>query len=200
MCVRGTTNVRNFITDARFLLKSADDITQGAMVDSGFFAGWNEVSEHSLTGIRAAMAQNPEYRLVIVGHSLGSGTATVATPYVRREFPGADFFGYGAPRAGNDVFAEFVSNQQGAEYRIEHYNDLTASLPPLILGYRHTDMEYWLSTGPATKIDYTLGQVKVCEGIANLSCSGSVLPNPTLVPHRYILWDLYACGGLQLIS
>lgn len=198
--LRGTTNIRNFITDARFLLRDADDITPGAKVDSGFLAAWHEISAGVSNGIRLALGQFPQYRVILVGHSLGAATSTVALTYLRREFPVVDLFGYGTERAGNDVFADYVSNQPGAVYRIEHYNDIAATIPPLIIGYRHTNVEYWLYTGPADKIDYTLNEVKICEGNANLSCSGSKIPDITGRPHRYILHDLYACGGLQYIQ
>lgn len=149
--------------------------------------------------MKAALAAYNGYKLVIVGHSLGAGVATVATAYLRRDgYAGTDLYTYGSPRVGNAAFADFVTNQAGSEFRVTHYNDATPNVPPLFLGYRHTDGEYWLSTGPEDRLDYGVKDVKVCRGDANLSCSGSVVPDLSLVPHRYILADMYACGGLKL--
>ncbi|KFY46910.1 hypothetical protein V495_02178 [Pseudogymnoascus sp. VKM F-4514 (FW-929)] len=198
LAIRGSTNIRNFIFDFQFLLADCD-VTDGAAVHSGFLSAWNEISDRARKGVESALAAHSGYRFVIAGHSLGAGVATVAASYLRRDgYAGTDLYTYGSPRVGNAAFANFVTSQQGSEYRVTHYNDITPVIPPLALGYRHTSMEYWLSTGPETKLDYEVKDIRVCEGNANLSCSGSVLPSLTLVPHRYILADLYACGGLKV--
>lgn len=174
-------------------------MTPGAAVHAGFLSAWKEISSSARSGVKAALLAHPGYKFVIVGHSLGAGVATIATAYLRRDgYSGTDLYTYGSPRVGNAAFADFVTSQAGSEFRVTHWNDATPSVPPLLLGYRHTDVEYWLSTGPEDKLDYGVRDVKVCRGSANLSCSGSVVPDLSLTPHRYILADMYACGGLKL--
>lgn len=196
LTTRGTTNLRNFVTDAQFIMGSVDDAVQGGKVHSGFINAWKEISNKALAALATATQEYPNYHVVVVGHSLGAGTATLAASYVRQTYPDADLFTYGSPRPGNDVFVNFVS-QQG-NYRVEHYNDLAANILPKIIGYRHTDTEYWLNVGPITKADYDFNQVTVCHGDKDGQCSNSVFPDLTGQAHRYILSDLYACGGLSL--
>lgn len=72
---------------------------------------------------------------------------------------------------GNTVFANYVTAQAGSEFRVTHLDDPVPRLPPILLGFRHTSPEYWLSTGNATTEDYTVADIKVCEGIANVNCN-----------------------------
>lgn len=44
-------------------------------------------------------------------------------------------------------------------------------LPPILFGYFHTSPEYWLASGPATDIDYTINEIETCLGYANVSCN-----------------------------
>jgi pimeloyl-ACP methyl ester carboxylesterase len=186
------------LTDVRIRFTTVQLQAGTAKVHSGFLAAWNELASDARGAIDAALAQNPDYRFVITGHSLGAGVATVAASLLREsDYEGTDLYTYGSPRVGNDAFAISVSAQAGSEYRITHWNDPTSQAPFSILGYRNTDREYWLSTGPETKLDYTASEVRVCEGIDSDACSGSVFPALTLTPHRYILTDMYACGGLE---
>lgn len=95
----------------------------------------------------------------------------------RADYGGAcELYTFGSPRVGNDVFALFVSEQAGHEYRVTHVDDPVPRLPSHLLGYYHTDMEYWLSTGTGTTTNYTVADVIVCEGIYNDTCnSGGVV-------------------------
>lgn len=200
LSIRGTTNFRNALTDIQFFT-ACDDVVPGGKVHAGFLNAWKEIADAARTFLANARNQYSDYKVVITGHSLGAGVATVAAAHLRRDlYQGTDLFTYGSPRVGNDVFADYVTNQSGSEYRITHYNDATPDVPFLFLGYRHAGTEYWLSTPGERKIDYEPKDVKICEGSANLRCSGSVIPSLLLTSHRYILADLYACGGLGAIS
>lgn len=200
LSIRGTTNFQNALTDIA-LFTPCDDVAPGARAHAGFLTAWHEIADRAGAALAAAKKENPGYKVVIAGHSLGAGVATVGTTYLRRDaYAGSDLFTYGSPRVGNDVFADYVNGQSGSEYRVTHYDDATPNVPLLIMGYRHAGPEYWLSTPGERKIDYTPNEVKVCQGKANLGCSGSVAPALSAVPHRYILADLYACGGLAYIT
>lgn len=85
-------------------------------------------------------------------------------------FP-CDIYTYGSPRVGNTAFANFVTAQAGGTYRITHLDDAVPRLPPILLGFHHTSPEYWLYTGNATTVDYTISDMKICEGISNTTCN-----------------------------
>lgn len=197
LTTRGTTNIRNGITDIEFAMVSIDEVVKGGKTHFGFASAWAEIASKANSALASAFKEHPDYRLTIVGHSLGAATASIAAANVREQYPGTDLFTYGSPRIGNDVLVAFLESQIGGIYRVEHYNDLAANLLPKFIGYRHTNTEYWLNVGPNTKVDYELSQVTVCHGDKDGECSNSVLPDLTGTAHRYILSDLYACGGLQ---
>ncbi len=195
LTARGTTNLRNFVTDVELGMVPVDDVVPGGRAHAGFVRAWGEIADKAGAALAAAFREHPDYHLVIAGHSLGAATASLAAAHLRRQYPDAALFTYGSPRVGNAVLADFLSS--GGNYRVEHYNDLAANILPKLLGYRHTDTEYWLSVGPNTKADYDFAQVAVCHGDKDGECSSSVFPDVTGTAHRYILSDLYACGGLQ---
>ena len=51
---------------------------------------------------------------------------------------------YGQPRVGDDDFSNYVFTQIPANYyRVTHYDDTVAHIPPLISGYKHAGHEVW---------------------------------------------------------
>lgn len=118
-------------------------------------------------------SEYPDYSIVTTGHSMGAALATLAGANLRQKIPEKviDVYSLGSPRVGNQAFAEYVSAQPGSVFRITHVNDPVPRLPPNLMGYYHTDVEYWLSTGGALTTDYTPNDVLVCKGIFNKNCN-----------------------------
>ena len=51
---------------------------------------------------------------------------------------------YGQPRVGDDDFSNYVFSQIPANYyRVTHYDDTVAHIPPRISGYKHAGHEVW---------------------------------------------------------
>ncbi|RFU77168.1 lipase [Trichoderma arundinaceum] len=167
---RGSNNLRNFITDVVFAF-SDSSLTDGAEVHDGFSDAWDEVASAATAALTQAHAANPSFEIVATGHSLGGAVATLAAATLRTQGFPVDLYTYGSPRVGNDVFANFVTSQPGGEFRVTHVDDPVPRLPPIIFEYRHVSPEYWLSTGSDTTIDYSVGDIEVCTGIANVDCN-----------------------------
>lgn len=131
----------------------------------------------------------------MTGHSLGAAVATIAAATLRKQQPSAsiDLFTYGSPRVGNAAFADFVTAQAGAEFRVTHLDDPVPRLPPAEFGYRHTSPEYWLSTGTATTTDYGVADVKVCQG-TDTSCNAGTLGLNTDA-HLYYFEAIAGCSS-----
>ncbi|EFQ29729.1 lipase [Colletotrichum graminicola] len=193
LSIRGSSNIRNWLTDFTFVLQDCD-LVDGCQVHTGFAAAWNEVKADVLSAIQAAKAANPSYTIVGAGHSLGAAVVTVAAAYLRVEGYPMDIYTYGSPRVGNAAFADFVTAQPGAEYRVTHIDDPVPRLPPLIFGYRHTSPEYWLSTGNATTVDYTLADIIVCEGNHNTTCNARLTLGLDTQAHLYYFRLVSACN------
>lgn len=174
------------------------DLTRGCEAHDGFYKSWRQSSSTVTAALESALSANPGYALVVTGHSLGAAVATLAGAEWRNAGYSCDIYTYGSPRVGNDVLADYVTAQPGGEYRITHYDDIVPRLPPMFLGYRHTSPEYWLSKGPATNTDYSVGDIVVCPGIANVSCNAA-FDGLDFTAHDYYFEDITACepGGLQ---
>lgn len=168
--VRGSANVRNWLSNLDFNFEDSSLVSRGRVHD-GFDRAWNEMRSGVTATIRAAMRAHPGYRVVATGHSLGGAVATLGAAQLRKDGIPVDIYSYGSPRVGNGVLSDFISNQAGAEFRITHLDDPVPRLPPIIFGYRHTSPEYWLSVGESTADDYPVNDIRVCPGNANIKCN-----------------------------
>ena len=166
-------------------------LTLGCLVHTGFMAAWKEIEKSVLAGIKTAKTANPSYPLVITGHSLGGAVATIGAGYIRRSGYPIDIYTFGAPRAGNSVFAKLITNQAGNEFRVTHAADPAARLPPIVFNYRHTSPEFWLPNTTPNPAD-----VQVCEGIANVNCNAGTT-GFNLTEHSLYFDQVNGCGMLD---
>lgn len=71
-----------------------------AKAHQGMLEAARKVSEQALSTIATQLAAHPDFKLVIVGHSLGAGTAAVLGTLWQDTFPGLVVFAYGSPCVG----------------------------------------------------------------------------------------------------
>jgi hypothetical protein len=194
LSIRGSNNVRNFITDVVFAVVPCNDLVSGCLVHAGFNQAWKEIEKAATAAVSAAAAANPDYRIVATGHSLGGAVSSIAAAYLRKLSLPVDIYNYGSPRVGNGKFAQFVTDQAGFEFRVTHVDDPVPRLPPIVFGYRHTSPEYWLSNGDGAKLDYAPEEVQVCEGLANIRCNAKPSLTLNTEAHNNYLIPIAACG------
>jgi len=96
-------------------LMMGDRRCEGCRVHRGFLAAFRNVRPLLNETLETCLRDWPTYRVVVTGHSYGGAVATLAGAYLR-SVAGveADVFTYGAPRAGNAVFAESMSAGMGS--------------------------------------------------------------------------------------
>ncbi|KHN95615.1 lipase [Metarhizium album ARSEF 1941] len=194
--VRGSNNIRNYVTDVVFAWRHCD-LTPECKLHIGFAEAWDEIKDAVTQAIMYAREMNPGYEVVITGHSLGGAVATIGAAYLRRDGLPANLYTYGSPRVGNDKFANWFSEQRGGQWRVTHENDPVPRLPPMFAGYRHVTPEYWLSGGDAFTTDYAISDVKICRGIANVECNASRFITD-IFAHLYYFGDTGGCSGFPL--
>ncbi|KAI0192175.1 lipase [Astrocystis sublimbata] len=194
--IRGSHSLRNWITDLTFNQRDCD-LGSGCKVHSGFATAWDEISDTTLAAVKAAKDANPAYRIVFTGHSLGAAVSSLGAAYARQQGLEVDIINFGSPRVGNAAFAEFVSGQPGIEWRVTHLDDPVPRLPPIIFNYAHTTPEFWLSGGGAFKTDYTVDDIKICDGVKALGCNALTL-GLNIVSHLFYLSPIAGCSPIEI--
>lgn len=145
---------------------------RGSKIHQGFANSWNDLRRDTLATVASAMQTHPNFKLVITGHSLGGAIATIAAGELRSQQYHCDLYTYGSPRVGNAVYANFISNQQqllGREFRVTNLDDPVPRLPPMLLGYRHTNVEYWISENNYDGVG--VEDMKICHGLDSIGCN-----------------------------
>jgi hypothetical protein len=104
-----------------------------------------------LAAVTAARAENPTFKIVATGHSLGGAMASLAAGALRAEGTSVDLYTYGAPKPGNDELAQFLgTTDKGTSYRVVTNQDPVPNLPPripLVLPYAVLLPEYFINVG-----------------------------------------------------
>lgn len=190
--VRGSSNVRNWISNLNFDLVDSS-LTDGAKVHDGFDQAWGEMAEGVGNAINDALSDYPDYRLIATGHSLGGAVATLGAAQLRNDGHAIDLYTYGSPRVGNDAIADYVSDQDGPEWRITHLDDPVPRLPPITFGYRHTSPEYWLSSSEGDGPDYPIDEIKVCVGNDNVDCNAGTF-GLNIAAHLAYFGEISGCA------
>ncbi|KAK5994457.1 putative feruloyl esterase A-like protein [Cladobotryum mycophilum] len=134
--------------------------------------------------IKAALAVNPTYNVVISGHSLGGAIAHLAFGSLKPQALNvANLFTYGSPRVGDQKFADYIDSLAGASdttegiaHRVTHYNDPVPRLPPshpifTKWEFIHPRTEYWEST-----MNVTQAETFRCFGQETTDCLFSISP------------------------
>ncbi|KAN0094055.1 alpha/beta-hydrolase [Hyaloscypha variabilis] len=192
--------IRNWLADFTFI-QVPYTLTGciNCFVHSGFDSGWAERRSAVLSAVTSALETHPNYTLIVTGHSIGAGIATLAGAELRSLNCTADIYTFGSPRVGNTAFATFVTSQApllGQNYRMTHENDPVPQLPPTWVDYEHTSPEYWLTGGTDTTDAYAASGIVVCEGIGNEECNaGTGLVPIDGTAHNHYLGLISACQG-----
>ncbi len=130
---RGTesTNHIDWMRDAEFRPVKGAFATR---VHSGFRRALDEVWPAILPEVAA-----DDRKLVLTGHSLGAGLATLAAARLAaNDNPVGEVYTYGSPRVGLRDFAAAYTARLGANtYRVINHIDIVTRVPLLVQSYRH---------------------------------------------------------------
>ncbi|XP_059340313.1 diacylglycerol lipase-beta isoform X1 [Ammospiza nelsoni] len=101
VAVRGTLSFEDILTD---LSADCEDLTLEEVLENGFVHKGITQAANYIYGklindgiLNQAFTVAPEYRLVIVGHSLGGGTASILAIMLRNSFPTLRCFAFSPP-------------------------------------------------------------------------------------------------------
>ncbi|TLS27090.1 hypothetical protein PpBr36_04020 [Pyricularia pennisetigena] len=195
MSFMGSKSWQSYFVDLDFTGAEASEICAGCKVHYGIKSTYSIVESQLMTALASARAQWPSYQLVATGHSMGAGVATVAAARLRNRLNvDIHLYTFGSPRVGNEAFATFVTNQnRGRNYRVTHYDDIVAALPPAWADFAHVSPEYWLRRKDASDFNYPLSEVVVCEGVNPSGCRSSKGTTISATAHGEYFGKMSAC-------
>ncbi|KAI4155399.1 MAG: hypothetical protein LQ341_000191 [Variospora aurantia] len=157
--------------------------------------------------------QHPDYRLILVGHSLGGAVAALASLEFHAKGWGPQITTFGEPRVGNQALAEYIDevfydqnrgNASDRYRRVTHVDDLVPLLPLSEWGYTSHGEEIYISKFalPPENAD-----LRLCEGHSDPQCiSGAETTVSSLVSRlrrravveRFTRWWLKRKGVLNI--
>nr|ATQ35970.1 feruloyl esterase [Talaromyces piceae] len=199
VAIPGTASTTDAITDIDFFFTQYTspgvDCQGGCLVHKGFLGAWNSLAEQLIPALESALEENPDYKTIITGHSLGGAIAQLAFGSLSdTTYKVAGAYTYGQPRVGNEAYADYIDSLAGASsseagifHRVTHYNgntrlvlpptenvmlilkpDGVPLLPPRIFGFTHSLTEYWESAETADE-----STTYRCNGRESLDCNDS---------------------------
>lgn len=189
LAFRGSASKQNWQEDIK-MTRDPTPWCKDCHVHHGFWESWMEIKENVTQNVIKAIELYPNYRFVVVGHSLGAALATIAATDIRREsewlMEHTELFSYGSPRIGNNNAVIYMSDQSTLSYRITASKDPIPRLPPVPFGYRHTSPEYWIKSNPLYPMP---DEVRVLTGCYNsLGNSGENILIGLDEHRRYFGW------------
>jgi len=109
---RGSASLQNWISDFTTTKTSYTTWPEcNCQVHQGFFVAYQEVSTNVRTEVQRLHALYPNYAVKSTGHSLGAALALLAQMDLIKDGFNASMYNFGQPRAGDKIFAAFVSSK-----------------------------------------------------------------------------------------
>ena len=191
---RGSCSIRNWISDIEFPYIDPG-LYNGCFAELGFWTSWTVVRTPISRALNENVAAHPDYKLVVVGHSLGAAVATLAAADLRSNgHPSAILYAFASPRVANPALAQYIT-AQNSNYRSTHIDDPVPKLPLIVMGYVHVSPEYHITSG--NNVTVATSDVEVLNGDINFQGNtGTVLPSVAAIPaHHWYFEHVDACIG-----
>lgn len=167
-------------------------------VHTGFYSSWLNTRKVILPFVTEALEKHPDYKLVLVGHSLGGAVAALAGLDFKARGWDPHVTTFGEPRLGNKQFVSYVDgrfnitadNETNKFHRVTHAGDPVPLLPLAEWGYSMHSEELFISE---SSLPFSIADVKHCQGDEDPHCiAGSDDDSPSWgVPTRFKFWQLF---------
>jgi predicted lipase len=183
----GITSAKNWAKNGQFAKTKRWSDQPKSKVHKGHSISWTSIRPYVTSMVNNFKSACPSCSIVIVGHSLGAGLATLAAVDLTREGNRVGLVTLGSPRVGNKDFAAYFRKLRIPTIRWVHKNDLVPHAPPTLLGYAHVAQEYWSKTGTSfTSCSSTNGEDKKCS--------------KTVKPWKYSVKDHFSYFNLDYVK
>ncbi|KAF3914605.1 Lipase [Arthrobotrys entomopaga] len=158
---------------------------EGCAAHAGFLASWKVAAEIVVPVVEELRGKFEDYRIELVGHSLGGAVAALAGLEFKERGWDCRVTTFGEPRVGNANLSHYINLYlpHPMYRRITHKSDPVPLLPFSKWGFVQHETEYFIE-----KLDLpvTYEDVRVCEGDEDPECAagGSVNVVQLLWSHR----------------
>ncbi|KAE8383761.1 Alpha/Beta hydrolase protein [Aspergillus bertholletiae] len=186
---RGTRSIETWVANVQFAKEHVDELCDGCEVHTGFWKSWESTAAATLDSVKQALQAYPGFKLAVTGHSFGGAVGTLAATVLRNSGINADLYTYGAPRVGNQEFADYVSGQ-GSNFRVTHSNDIVPRMPPRMFGYHQTGPEYWIPGGNNETVG-TADIEMINEADSDMGNAGQ--QTQSIEAHKWYTEHIYEC-------
>ncbi|KAL5117188.1 hypothetical protein ACEQ8H_004876 [Pleosporales sp. CAS-2024a] len=166
-------------------------------VHTGFYSSWLHTRKAILPFVTEALQKHPDYKLVLVGHSLGGAVAALAGLDFRARGWDAHVTTFGEPRLGNKELNRYIDERfnitadhdSNLFHRVTHAGDPVPLLPLSEWGYSMHSDEIFISE---PDLPVSLADVQYCHGDEDENCiAGSDKQRPAWgLPARFKFWQL----------
>ncbi|KAJ9088745.1 hypothetical protein DSO57_1020149 [Entomophthora muscae] len=164
---RGSSNLMNWLMDANALpvdysLSEIKNSTSSKpfKVHSGFQKMAGPLLNKTRSTITPLLAEYPDYRLVLTGHSAGGAMATLVATALGGDgtvpWKSIVLITLGMPRVGDVIFCAYLNSHPLTSARITNPTDPVPLLPTQELGFHHPQHEYFLSDIKHLKESHTV--------------------------------------------
>jgi len=197
---RGTANIWNWILDFTAITFNYPSTPSGIKLHLGFYVATLSLYNDVVTNVGFLLTYFPNYKLKIIGHSLGGAMARLTEFFilVTNQFPGTAItvITYGEPRSGNIPFVNYMNFQNITTARVVNKADIVSHVAPTsVFGttafgnyYVQCQTEYWINVA---------GKGNFCSQnyLEDPNCSDSLGPAYSILDHTfYFDADYYECA------
>ena len=149
---RGTESFRDVIADLNIslsplhlnMIRINHPELEHPMVHKGFNNQYNSIKDKLLCDIENYIINHEFPEIIVTGHSLGSGIATIAAFHYcyQYNFP-IKCVTFGSPRVGNQLFVDLFNKRIHTSIRYVNEDD-PVTMVPLPIRFRHVNNCRWL--------------------------------------------------------
>jgi predicted lipase len=193
----GIKSAQNWAKNVQFTKTKHWSDQPKVKIHKGFSTSWNSMKPYVTKMVSNLKSACKSCSVVVVGHSLGAGLATMATVDLVRGGHRVSLVTLGSPRVGNKDFAAYFKKLRIPTIRWVNKNDLVPQSPPTLMGYAHVAQEYWSKTGTSFKAcSSTNGEDKTCSKTVR-PWKYSVKDHFTYLNLNYVqIGKPYGCDGV----